>query len=471
MNTIGKGFLAGLLVAAAVPLTATAQMGDVSNERYTPPANASSERVLSEEEISDLLNRSREAGLSVSRERADFQYVGGSQEAIETQVCCEPVQEEVTTETREDITESYFEAVTRREIIQPVERTIIQPVERQILDPQTENITDPVRYEEERLPVIVEEDPVPQVVENVIEQETVEQREDVTETYYDVIARRDVIQPVERTVVVPVQRRIVREKTETVTAPTRYEENILPTIVEEDPVPEIQETFTPQVSESRVEDVTEVMVPYVAERNVTQPVERTIIQPIERRILQPRTETITRDTIYEEEVLPTRVETEPAPQVVENTIEEVTERVVYEVEDVYIDQITRNVIQPVVVTNVQPIERRILRPRSETITEDTRYEEERLPVRVEAVDVPETVVNYIPQVTENRTEEVTETYFEAVTQRDIYQPIVRTVVQPVEIRKVRPQVETITAPTRYETVRASQIVINVGTPGCACGSW
>ena len=471
MKSIGNGILAGLLMAAAVPLSATAQMGDVSNERYVAPAGSSSERVLSEAEITDLLNRSREAGIPVSRDSANFQYMGGSQDAIETQVCCEPVQEEVTTEMREDITESFFDAITAREIIQPVERTIIQPIERQILDPQTETVTEAVRFEEERLPVIIQEDPVPAMVENVIEQETVERRDDITETYYDVIARRDIIQPVERTVVVPVQRRILREKTETVTAPTRFEENILPTIIQEDPVPAVVETFTPQISESRVEEVTDVMVPYMAERNVYQPVERTIVQPIERRILQPRTETITRDTIFQEEVLPTRVETEAAPQIVENTIEEVTERVVYEVEDVYIDQITRNVIQPVVVTNVQPIERRILRPQAETITEATRYEEERLSMIVQGVDVPETVVNYIPQVTTNQTEELTETYFEAVTQRDIYQPIVRTVVQPVEIRKVRPQVETVTAPTRYETVRGSQIVINIGTGGCACGSW
>lgn len=466
MNMVGKGVLAGLLIAAAIPLTATAQ----SNERYQAPAGTSSERVLSDEEISDLLARSRQSGVNVTRDSAEFNYIGGSQTAVETQVCCEPVSEEVTTERREDVTETFFDAITSREIIQPVERTIIQPIERQIAEGRVENVTDPVQYEEEVLPVIVEEDPVPAVIENVIPQETVETREERTETFYDAIAQRDIIQPVERTTVVPVQRRIIRPRTETVTAPTRYEENILPTIVEEDPVPAVQETFTPSVTENRVEDVTERVIEYVAERNVTQPVERTIIQPIERRILQPRTETITNDTIFEEEILPVRVETEPAPQIQENVIEEVTERVVYEVEDVYIDQITRNVIQPVVVTNIQPIERRILRPQSETITEPTRFEEERLPGIVEEAMIPETIVNYIPQVTENRTQEVNEVFFEAVTQRDIYQPIVRTMVQPVEVRRVRPQTETVTAPVRYETQRAQQIVINIGT-GCNCGGF
>ncbi len=472
--TILKSLVAvSALAVISLPMSAAAQdmlswEGQATDQPYTAPMGADG-RTLTEDEIQQLIERSRAAGLDVSRDQADVQYLGGDDAPIETQVCCEPVQEEVTTETREEVMETYFDAITQREIIQPVERTIVQPIERQVLQPRTETVTETVRYEEDRLPVIVEEDPVPQVVETVTVDETVQTREDVTETYYDAIDRRDIIQPVERTVIVPVQRRIVRPRTETVTADTRYETNTLPTIVEEDPVPAVSETYIPQVTENRVEEVSEVFIDAVTQRDVYQPVERTIIQPIERRILQPRTETITRDTVYEEERLPVRVETDPAPQVTETVIEDVTERVVYEVQDVYIDQITRNVIQPVVVTNIQPIERRRLRGETETITEATRFEEERLPVIVEEAMIPETVVNYIPQVTENRVEEVSETYFEAVTRREIIQPVVRTVIQPVEIRRVRTQSETITQPVRYETQRAAPITINIGTAACACG--
>ena len=76
-------------------------------------------------------------------------------------------------------------------------------------------------------------------------------------------------------------------------------------------------------------------------------------------------------------------------------------------------------------------------------------------------------MNYIPQVSTQTREEVSETYFEAVTQRDIIQPVVRRIIQPVEYRRVRPQTERVTAPTRYETQRASLVVLNVGG-GCNC---
>ncbi len=472
MKLVIKSAIAGLVAAAVLPMSALAQSyGSVSDQPYVVPAGATADRVLTDDEITQLIERSRSAGMTVSREQAEVQYVGGSQTAIETQVCCEPVEEQVTEQSVEDITETYFDAVTSREIIQPVERTIIQPVERQILRARTEDVTETVRFEQEVLPVLIREQPAPELVENVIPQETVETREELTETYFDAVTRRDVIQPIERTTVVPVQRRIVRPETETVTAPTRYEENILPTIVQEDPVPQVIETYTPQITENRVQDVTEVEIDYIAERNVYQPVERTIVQPVTRRIPQARTETITRDTIYQEDVLSTRVETDPVPQVVENVIPQVSERVVYEVEDVYIDQITRNVIQPIEITNIQPIERRILRPRAETLTDPVRYEEDVLPVIIEEARVPETIVNYIPQVTENRVEEVREEYYDVVARRDIYQPIVRTMVQPVERRILRPQTETVTAPTRYETVRGTQIIINIGTAGCNCGGF
>ena len=95
------------------------------------------------------------------------------------------------------------------------------------------------------------------------------------------------------------------------------------------------------------------------------------------------------------------------------------------------------------------------------------YETETLAGRVERAPVPQTVVNYIPQVTEEYQEERSETYFEAVTQRDIYQPVVRTIVQPIEVRKMNAKTETITSPTRYETVRASLVVLNIGS-SCNC---
>lgn len=148
---------------------------------------------------------------------------GFPQDAIETQVCCEPVQEEVTVEERDEITDGYFDAIVAREIIQPVERTIIQPVERQILQGSMEDVTEPIQYETERLSVIVEEDAVPQLIENFIPQETVETREEVTETFYDAIAQRDIYQPIVRTIVQPVEIRRVRPQVETVTAPVRYE--------------------------------------------------------------------------------------------------------------------------------------------------------------------------------------------------------------------------------------------------------
>ena len=124
-------------------------------------------------------------------------------------------------------------------------------------------------------------------------------------------------------------------------------------------------------------------------------------------------------------------------------------------------------VQPVVGTTIQPVVNEVLQGRTETITRDTRYETETLARRTERVSVPETVVNYIPQVTEEYQEERSETYFEAVTQRDIYQPVVRTIIQPIEIRKMNAKTETVTNPTRYETVRASLVVLNIGA-SCDC---
>ena len=124
-------------------------------------------------------------------------------------------------------------------------------------------------------------------------------------------------------------------------------------------------------------------------------------------------------------------------------------------------------IQPVIVSTVQPVVKEVLKGRTETITNATIYETETLSTIKESVRVPDTVVNYIPQITEEHKEEYSETHFEAVTHRDIYQPMVRKIIQPIEVRKMNPKHEAVTNPTRYETVRASLVVLNIGTP-CDC---
>lgn len=445
--------VAGLVAAAMMPQSALAQ----------------SDRVLTQSEINDLLNQARNNGFAVNPNDVDVQYVGGSEAAVSQEVCCENVDEQVVQNTEIQETTSYFDAVTSRTYIQPVERTLIQPIERRIVRARTETITEDTRYEEERLPVRVEQEPVPTAVDNLIPQETTQTREEVTESFYDAVVARDVIQPVVRTTVIPVQRRITRPRTETITNETRYETRTAPVRVEADPVPAAAETVEEQVQTVTRDEITETYVDAVAQRDIIQPVVRTIVQPVEIRRLRPQTETITNDTQYVEERLPVRVETEPAPAVTENLIPQISERTVLEVEDVYTDQITRNIIQPVVITTIQPVERRLLQAQSETVTRDTIYQEERLAGRVEADPIPATVDNFIPQVTVENREEVTETFFDAVTQRDIIQPIVRTLVQPVEVRRVRGQTETLTNDTQYETVRASLVVLNVGGP-CNCAN-
>ncbi len=445
--------VAGLVAAAMVPQSALAQ-GD---------------RVLSQSEINDLLNQARNNGFAVNGDDVDVQYVGGSQDAVSQEICCENVDEQVVQNTEVQETTTYFDAVTSRTIIQPIERTLVQPIERRIVRARTETITEDTRFEEERLPVRVESDPVPTPVDNLIPQETTQTREETTESFYDAVTQRDIIQPIVRTTVIPVQRRITRPRTETITNETRFETRTAPVRVESDPVPAAAESVEEQVQTVTRDEVTETFVDAVAQRDIIQPVVRTIVQPVEIRRLRPQTETITNETQFVEERLPVRVETEPAPAPVENLIPQISERTVLEVEDVYTDQITRNIIQPVVITTIQPVERRLLRAQSETITRDPIFQEERLAGIVEADPMPATVDNFIPQVTTENREEITETFFDAVTQRDIIQPIVRTLVQPVEIRRVRGQTETLTNDTQFETVRASLVVLNVGGP-CNCAN-
>lgn len=465
---LSKSILIGAAAISLLPMSAFADGdgnswdGQAAGERYTASGSSTADRVLTDDEIRDIITR---AGASDAN--TDVRYLGGPEAAVETTMCCENVEEQVETRTEIEETTEYIDAVTRRDIIQPVQRTLIQPITREVLQGSVEDITEDRVYETNRLETRIERDDVPAVVENYIPQVTTENVEEVTETYYDVLTSREIIQPVERTTVVPVQRRIVRPVTETVTNEIRYETRTAPVQRETVEIPATIENVTEDVTTITEEQLTEKVIPYIAERNVYQPKTITTIQPVERQILRGTTERITEPTRYEEERLPLRVETEAAPNIVETITPKVTERTILEVEDVYIDNVTRNVIQPVVVTTIQPVVKEVLNGRTETITNATRYETETLSTITESVMVPDTVVNYIPQVTEEYQEEYSETHFEAVTQRDIYQPVVRKIIQPIEIRKMNPKHETVTNPTRYETVRASLVVLNIGSP-CYC---
>ena len=465
--TFASKLLISAALVAALPFAASAdgEKGtwdkDAVNQRYEQKGSETSERILSEEQVRDIVKRSGKDG------PADVRYLGGPEKAVDTELCCETVEEQLTEKPEIQETTKYIDAVTERNITQPVERTFVQPVERRIVNERTEEITEKTRYEEERLPVRYEEDAVPAVRETVTEDVTVEQVEEATETYYDVITKREVIQPIERTTVVPVKRRIMRPVTETITNKTRYETRHAPLVIEADEIPNVRETVTEDVKVLYRDEVNETVVDVVSERNIHQPVVRTQVQPVERRILRPQSETVTRDKRYEEQRLEKRGETERAPVVQETIIPKVTERTVLEVHDEYVDQINRTIIQPRVVTTIQPVERRVLRAQTENIVAPTRYEEERLGVRYEKQVIPETRTNYIEHVTEEYREEVNESYFDAVTERHVIQPVTRRLIQPVEYRRPNPVTETVTAPTRYETRRASVVVLQVGE-SCEC---
>ena len=309
-----KKILIGMVAAAALPVMAfadgdgTSWDGQVAGERYANDGATTSERILTDAEIRDIISRSGASGAN-----ADVRYMGGSQTAVETTMCCENIEERVETRSEIEETTTYVDAVTRREILQPVQRTLIQPIERRVAQGRTEEATEDMRYEENRLPVRIERDATPTVVENYIPQVTTETRDEITESYYDVVSRRDIIQPIERTTVIPVQRRIVRPRTETVTNDTRYETNRAALERRADPIPAMVENTTEEVTTVTEERYTETSVPYVATRNVYQPMTRTTIQPVEHQILRGTTETRTDETRYEEERLPLRVDTEAAP--------------------------------------------------------------------------------------------------------------------------------------------------------------
>ncbi|MEL7231284.1 MAG: hypothetical protein AAGJ85_02085 [Pseudomonadota bacterium] len=462
-----RKILIGAVAAAALPIAAFAD-GDGSSwdgqavgERYTAVGSTSSDRVLTDAEIRDIIARSGAPSGST-----DVRYVGGSQ-TVETEYCCGGTEEQVEQRTDVRTTEEPVDFVSERVLTQPVQRTLIQPVTREILQPRDEDITEDMVFETNRLPVRVERDPTPQLQTEFVPQVTENFREETTETFYDVVTQRDLIQPIERTVVVPVQRRITRPRTETITAEPRFETITAPTQRNSVAVPQTIVTTNEVLTETTDTRVTDVMVPYVATRNIFQPKTITTIQPVERQILNARTEEITEDTVFEEIRLDPRVEREAAPAAVENIIPQVTERTVLEVEDVYIDQVTRNIIQPVVITTVQPVINEVLRGRVESETLSTRFEERTLPGITEGVSVPQTVVNYIPQVQEVFEEEYSESRFDAVTRRIVYQPKVVNTIQPVIIERPRARTETQTLPTRYETVRASLVVLDLGAP-CNC---
>lgn len=465
---LSKSIFVGIAAASLLPFTAmadgdqTSWDGKAAGERYAASGASTSDRALSDDEIRDIISRSGATGADT-----DVRYLGGSETAIETTYCCENVDEQIETRTEIEETTEYIDAVTRREITQPVQRTLIQPITQEVLQGSVEDITEDRIYETNRLDTRYERDEVPAVVENYIPQVTTETVEEVTETYYDAITRREIIQPVERTTVVPVQRRIIRPVSETITNEIRYETRTAPVQRQSVEIPATIENVTEDITTVTEEQITERMVPFIATRNVYQPKTVTTVQPIERQILRGTTESITEATRHEEERLPVRIETVEAPQVVENITPRVTERTVLEVEDVYIDNVTRNIIQPVVVTTIQPVVKEVLNGRTESETRATRYETETLSGMTNSVSIPDTVVNYIPQLTEEYQEERSESYFEAVTHRDIYQPVHRKIIQPVEIRKVTPKTETVTNATRYETVRASLVVLNIGAP-CNC---
>ena len=158
--------IAGMLAMTAIPAWA-GNDGGVGGVDYTSMSGDA--RVLTEQEILDLLARSGSASAQVDPSNVDVQYLGAqSDTAVATEMCCENINEVVTEKTETQETTTFIDAVNEREIIQPVERTLIQPVEREVINGRTETVTEATRYEEEVLPVIVQEDEVPSVVQNVI---------------------------------------------------------------------------------------------------------------------------------------------------------------------------------------------------------------------------------------------------------------------------------------------------------------
>ena len=210
----------------------------------------------------------------------------------------ESVEEQVQTVTRDEITETFVDAVTQRDIIQPVVRTVVQPVEIRRLRPQTETITRDTQFVEERLPVRVETEPAPAAVENLIPQISERTVLEVEDVYTDQITR-NIIQPVVITTIQPVERRLLRAQSETVTRDPIFQEERLAGVVEADPIPQTVENFIPQVTVENREEITETFFDAVTQRDIIQPIVRTLVQPVEVRRVRGQTETLTNDTQFE----------------------------------------------------------------------------------------------------------------------------------------------------------------------------
>jgi hypothetical protein len=456
--------IAGMLAMTAIPAWAGNDGGKGGVDYSAVSGNA---RVLTDQEIRDLLARSGEAA-KLNAGDVDVKYLGAmSDAAIASELCCENINEVVTEERKVEETTIPVDKVTEREIIQPIEINRIQPVLKEVINPQTEEIVEDVKREQVVLQPIIDKDPVPQLKENIIVQEQIVDKVDRAERVEEVIAEREIIQPIVRTTIVPVQRRIDRPVIVEDTLDVRYETRRAPTKVIPAPAPQVNVYTTEDVTVVDSEEYSEKRVDVVTKRNVYQPIERTIVQPIERQILQPQTKQIQADTQYKQEVLPGRVEYGPRPQLSENVVEQYVDKTILEVSDVYVDRVTKNVTQPVRITTIEPVQREVIRPRKETIQSDVQYRTERLPVRVIPAQPVQPVINYIEQVTEKQVEDYRESYYQAVTQHDIIQPVVTTRVQPVEYVRYQGVTEVIERPVRYETVRADTVILNVGV-GCIC---
>ncbi len=460
---IAKGLvIAGMLAMTAIPAWAGNDGGKGGVDYGTGEA-----RVLTDKEIRDLLARSGNAA-KLNAGDVDVKYIGAaSNTAIASELCCENVNEVVTESKKVEETQIPVDKVTEREIIQPVQITKVQPIVREVLNPQTEEIVNPVKKEQVVLQPIVNKDAVPKINENIIVQEQVVDKVERTDRVEKVIAKRDIVQPVVRTTIIPVQRRIDRPVIVEDTLDTRYETRKAPVKVIPAPTPQVNVYTTEQVSVVEKQDLSEKPIDIVTKRNVYQPIERTIVQPIERQILQPQTKQITAETQYKQEVLPGKVEYGPRPEIQENVIRKYVDKTVLEVSDVYVDRVTKNITQPVHITTIEPIQREVIRPRKETVEAAVQYRTERLPVRVIPVQPVEPVVNVIEQVSEKRVEDYRESYFQAVTQHNVIQPVVTTRIQPVEYVRYEGLVEQVERPVQFETIRADTVVLNVGA-GCVC---
>jgi len=456
--------IAGMLAMTAIPAWA-GNDGGKGGVDYTKKKGEA--RVLTEQEIRDLLARSGDAA-KINASDVDVNYLGAkSDKAVQTELCCENVNEVVTTEKKIEETTVPVDRVTKRDIIQPVEITKVQPVIKEVINPKTQEVTQPVKKEQVVLQPIINKDKLPKLQENVTVQEKIVDQVKRTEVVEDVVARRDIIQPIERTTIIPVQRRIDRPVIQEETRQIRHETRKAPVQLIPAPTPEVVVNTIEKVNVVKKQEYSEKPVDVVTKRNVYQPIERTIVQPIERQILQPQTKQITAETEYKQVILPGKTEYGPRPNVVDNVIEKYVDKTILEVTDVYVDRVTKNVTQPVHITTIQPVQRQVIRPRTETVQANTKYLTETLPTKVIPVQRPQPLVEYIPQVTEKKVEDYRESYYQAVTRHEITQPVVTTRIQPIQYVRYNPVTEVVEMPVKQQVIKADMVVLNVGA-GCVC---